>query len=328
MRIRIVAMTAVCSLSSAFADPAPGPQAKPCGVTILRAPERVREEVEASVRAEPRCTTSLELRVVPTDGGLYLMSRDDQGRVRERVVPDAQSVAVLVASWISDDAAPPVAPSAVPATAQVAAALPAAAVQPPVAASPPAVAVSPGPPGLASPAPPFAPLAIEVTRLTMTTSAPSGGTLWEPARRWLTMGGVHDVAGHADAGLRIDLDVIGRSWWAMGVSVSVLDGSAENVLQSTTTAQLFWAATVTHARWQIRLQLGVGASLARITEANYYYEPDHSHHFGAIAESSLLLGRELGDHWALAAGPVASTGINAWDNQPTVMVFAGFRHQL
>jgi hypothetical protein len=103
MRIRVIALVAVFHVLPVFADPGPPPRDR-CSVTIVRAPERVRREVEKWVSAEPRCTRSLELRVVPTEGGLYLIARDDRGLIRERIVPDAQSVGVLVASWVADDA--------------------------------------------------------------------------------------------------------------------------------------------------------------------------------------------------------------------------------
>src|SRR5215211_2546137 len=84
--------------------------AEPCQVTFARAPDDVRKVIETWVHAEPRCVTTLELRVIPTDGGLYLMARDGNGRTHERLVPDAQSAGVLVASWIADDSARPAGP--------------------------------------------------------------------------------------------------------------------------------------------------------------------------------------------------------------------------
>src|SRR5262249_28581431 len=52
---------------------------------------------------------------IPTDGGLYLFALDEHGRIRERIVPDAQSAGVLVASWVADDTmyVPPPAPPVV-----------------------------------------------------------------------------------------------------------------------------------------------------------------------------------------------------------------------
>lgn len=47
--------------------------------------------------------TSLEVRVVPTDGGYYLFARDDRGFTRDRLVPDGATAGALVASWMADD---------------------------------------------------------------------------------------------------------------------------------------------------------------------------------------------------------------------------------
>ena len=80
---------------TAVAQPVTHPEHEPCLVTIAYAPDDVRAEIETWVKAEPRCDRQLEVRVVPTEAGLYLFARDSEGHVRERVVPDARSAAVL-----------------------------------------------------------------------------------------------------------------------------------------------------------------------------------------------------------------------------------------
>src|SRR4051812_33596116 len=97
----LIPLTVLATAGSAVAQPIVAPE--PCSVSIARAPDDVRAEIDHWVRAEPRCNASLEVRVVPTDGGYYLFARDNRGRVRERVVPDARSAGVLVASWVADD---------------------------------------------------------------------------------------------------------------------------------------------------------------------------------------------------------------------------------
>jgi hypothetical protein len=104
-----VAVTAILVASAGVAAAQPAPET-PCAVNIAHAPDDVRSVVETWVRGEARCHGGeLEVRIVPTDGGFYLFARDTSGRVRERVVPDAQSAGVLVASWAADDGveAPP-----------------------------------------------------------------------------------------------------------------------------------------------------------------------------------------------------------------------------
>ena len=83
--------------------------AEPCAVTIVRAPDDVRSVVEDMLEDDAPCLVPLEVRIVPSDGGFYVLARDDRGRVHERVVPNATAVAVLVASWAADDGmiAPP-----------------------------------------------------------------------------------------------------------------------------------------------------------------------------------------------------------------------------
>src|SRR5258705_9803430 len=97
MRLLLVGVCSVMSVGSAAAQPGV------CNVSIVRAPDAVREVVEGWVRAEPRCSGELEVRIVPTDGGYYLFARDGAGRIRERVVPDPQSAGVLIASWAAAD---------------------------------------------------------------------------------------------------------------------------------------------------------------------------------------------------------------------------------
>ncbi|MFT3692035.1 MAG: hypothetical protein QM831_02760 [Kofleriaceae bacterium] len=72
--------------------------ADPCAVHIVDAPDAVRAEIEHWVAAEPRCARELTVRVTETADGL-LVEADG----RQRVLPDARSVAVLVVSWMADD---------------------------------------------------------------------------------------------------------------------------------------------------------------------------------------------------------------------------------
>src|ERR1041385_1493991 len=81
-----------------------------CEVAIVRAPPEVRRAIESWVHNEASCKIALDVRVIPTADGLYLLARESTGGVHERVVPDAQSAGVLVASWVADaslEAVPP-----------------------------------------------------------------------------------------------------------------------------------------------------------------------------------------------------------------------------
>lgn len=83
--------------------------AEPCAVTLVISPPSVRDVVAKWVQAEPRCAVALEVRIVPTEGGFYVHARDARGRVRERIVPDGQTAAVLITSWAADDTIAPAA---------------------------------------------------------------------------------------------------------------------------------------------------------------------------------------------------------------------------
>jgi hypothetical protein len=103
---KLVALAIVAAVSPAAAEP--------CDVRIRFAPDDVGATVASWLRDEERCGAPLEVRIVSTPEGLYVFARDANGRVRERVVPDAQSAGVLIASWAAADA-PAAPPARVPA---------------------------------------------------------------------------------------------------------------------------------------------------------------------------------------------------------------------
>ncbi len=113
---RAIVIASFAIAGSAAAQPSPPPR---CDVTIAHAPDEVRAEIEGWLAQESRCSVALEVRVVPSEGGYYLFARDALGRIRERVVPDAESAGVLVASWAASDgfsAPPPSLPQPPPTT--------------------------------------------------------------------------------------------------------------------------------------------------------------------------------------------------------------------
>jgi hypothetical protein len=107
MVARSVLAALLVAAGAARAQPITRPDQLPCTVRVVVAPDAVRAEIEAWVRAEPKCERELEVRVIPTPEGYYLSARDDAGQMRERIVPDAQSAAVLVVSWMADDSIGP-----------------------------------------------------------------------------------------------------------------------------------------------------------------------------------------------------------------------------
>lgn len=98
------------------AAPPPGAEdAAPCQatVTLSRAPDDVRAVVDTWVHSEPSCSHALDVSVDAVDDGYVVNARDSSGRLRVRVVPDSQTLAVLIASWSADDRVDPRSPLAV-----------------------------------------------------------------------------------------------------------------------------------------------------------------------------------------------------------------------
>ncbi len=98
--LRYTPIAALSGVSIVWADPA-----SQCHVQISSAPEDVATEIQEWVASEPRCAREIDVRVERGAFGLHIIAIDSSGHRRERVVPDAQSAAVLVVSWMADDSA-------------------------------------------------------------------------------------------------------------------------------------------------------------------------------------------------------------------------------
>lgn len=301
MRLAPVLVLTLGLAGSAGAQPVTAPPT--CDVKIVRAPDDVRAVIESWVKAEPRCAVALEVRVVPTQGGgLYLLVRDQNGRERERVVPDAQSAGVLVASWAADDSIIPDAPAGPAPAPLLGPDLPPAAAEAPPAAAPPA----PAPVRVAA-APGLTPPASEPVGITAATAAP------KPSNRWLSLGVMGRMGSddYQSAGVRAELDLRTRGNWvfALGASIqhaniALYDGAGYGLVDATdlrAVASIAW--TKHRGRWQLRL--GAGAGLM-FTSADGYFDSDNIQASGVTPtlELSALIHRELTARWALAAGLV------------------------
>ena len=295
-------LAALLAASTAAAQPAAN---ESCQVDIARAPEDVRNVVEAWVKAEPRCSVSLEVRIVPTDGGLYLMARDHHGRVRERIVPDAQSAGVLVASWVAADSMNDTTPFDVRAPGPAAPAVVEPPPAPPVASTTPVVAAA-----AAEPAP-LAPPSVAA----VTVAAPPAP---QPPPKWWALGGMFAMSGTGGGGVRGEIDLRARPAWSVGAVASLSQSGmmvyepymgASGTLDTTDLKLLgYVASTARIGRWQFRPALGLGVVYTRAvidmpSAATSYGEAE-----GAFptAEASFAVARELGERWAVAAGPVFS----------------------
>jgi hypothetical protein len=288
-------------------------EAQVCSVEIPRAPDDVRIEIETWVRAEPRCSVELEIRVVPTEGGYYLLARDRQGRVRERIVPNAQSAGVLVASWVADDSV--IQELDVP---------------------PPSQQLAPRqadryelmPPGAVAPMP-------HASR-----------------SRWVTVGGLAQLGDQA-RGLRIDADVATYGNWTLGaeligatttkelLDVSPTSGTWEYGFMHTRDIQLLASVshTSTFGRWHLRIGAGIGATHTSVT-GQFDIDAIAGSGWFPGGELSLALDREIGTSWAFAFGPTVTAYSQTLQttnpdmtfplerHETQVLAFAGLRHRL
>ncbi|HEY5926542.1 MAG TPA: hypothetical protein VIV11_32870 [Kofleriaceae bacterium] len=273
--------TLVLASAPAVAQPITRPDA--CGATIAYAPDDVRTVVEQWLRQESSCNVTLEIRIVPTDGGLYLFARDEHGRVRERLVPDAQAAGVLVTSWMADDSklpAPVVAPVATPGA--------------------PAYAPTYAP-GLRAQAEPI-------------DSAPVIAKPSHPKR----MLGFGPLLQDRIVGWRAELDALSAGAWSLGAAVSHMElvadvigpsGSWHFMEGTDTTFSAYVVRRMSWGRWQLRPLVGLGVTYVSASEMGYVtgggaWEPQMNYVEEVVVtkEVSLSLGRSIGDNWQIDGG--------------------------
>jgi len=279
---RFSSLVAVALTSStALAQPVTRPEHDPCAVTIVVAPDDARREIEAWVRAEPRCERQLEVRVVPTEDGLYLSARDAEGRVRERIVPDARAAAVLVVSWMADDSLGPELPTPVE--------------QRP--ASPPSAAAV------------RAELDDELPGEALSQQLDAGiHYRGQKKTHWLSLGAL--ATQHGGLGIRTQLDLIHVDRYTLGIAAGwrqIGDRSSED---GVTQGRIVAGATETFGRISLRAQLGLGLDVA--TQADRMgtrdlMDPvsrDGGRSIVPVAEAGVLATLRVTDAWGLVGGPV------------------------
>lgn len=296
MKAAAVAGFATLLAAAAQAQPITRPDEQPCTVRVVDAPAAVRAEIERWVRAEPRCERELDVTVTHVRGGLHVVATSVDGRMRERVIPDAQSAAVLVVSWMADDS--------------IDSALDA----PPVASPPPA----PAPPPRHVPAP-----------STIDTESPFGPSLRGrgPARllrqRWLTLG----ASAGTSVGARVQLDVLTSGAWSVGLAGDLHDAHDHDLEMTRTTQSLgtstaFVAYTRSFGRIDTRFQLGIGADAERHT--------DRTGMATTSVDGLLQLGAfarlRLGEEWGVIGGPLLDVPLDG--HALGIAAFAGVEHRL
>jgi hypothetical protein len=275
------------------ADSPPLVEAHPCTVTIVRAPDDVRREIEDWVQREVSCRISLDVRAIPTDGGLYLLARESTGKLHERLVPDAQSAGVLVASWVANDSLQPMP-------------------QPP----PPPLA-----PPVLIPVTPFAPPA----DLMLRAPAPCSTLACRDPRRTTTWGFGVTVMPRANSGarLRLDFDVLRAGSFAAGVvlagatsSVPLMDYPNYLAQQRRADGRALGAVswTLSQGAWSARLQAAVGAVWSHIFKDsdNGIFAADWT---ALTIEGSILLSYRVSGEWSVGVAPVGTLYETEWANE-------------
>lgn len=309
MRSTFVAIAIVAAALPAAAQPVV--TTRPCEVRFVLAPEDVRHVIETWLQAEPRCSNTIDVRVIATDDGYYVMGQRPDGRIHERVVPDAQSAGVLVASWAADDwvaqreevTPPPHVP-----------------VHPVAAAPGDSLAVT------AQPAP--------------RRRGPS---------KWLSAGLMRNPEDGRDDGLRAEVDLIARGNWGLGAALvyaegtlPVYSGASYGSIHSRDVSVLAYGSyTLGRNRWQLRFALGVGAGEGELdgelSTSGGAWQYIHASGRATFSESSALITRRLGNAWGITVGPMLTTvhqrsttddGMSVVRSDGQFRVFAGLRRQL
>ncbi len=321
--------------SSAFGEPAPEAASasdRACQVRIIAAPEPVRAEIEAWVAAERRCRHTLEVRIEASNAGLQVFARDDRGHVRERVVPDGQSIGALIVSWIADDAPAEAAPVAPEASDTREVSLPDIEPEP---------ITPPLPPLTPTPAPaPFRGWARPVAHVTASSEQMlEGGALSTAStqRRWLTLTGALSVSDERKFGVRADLDVTGGRWWSAGLFAAQIESSEDALGIALTELGGFVAVEAVSGDWQVRVQGGLGAGLHWVRnhctcDVMGVAERENDAVLRPVAEVGFLIGHSLGARWSFAGGALLSSSLIGYGMEEqkltSLMMFAGLRSQM
>jgi hypothetical protein len=300
--MRYPVLIAMVSLAgSAAAQPADPPtlvEAHPCTVTIVRAPDDVRREIEDWVHREVACRISLDVRVIPTDGGLYLLARESTGKLHERLVPDGQAAGVLVASWVANDSLEPLPPP--PPAAPVPVLIPAAPFMPPT------ELILRGAPGACT---------------TLACRGPRRSASWG-------LGVTVLPTDNSGARVRLDFDVVRTGGFAAGLVLAgasgrgdsmsyyydVTYGARSNRVDGRALGAMSW--TLSHSAWSARAQAAVGAVWSHIfkDEGAGIYARNWA---GMALEASILVGYHVSEEWSVGVAPVLTAYSNAvWRDDP------------
>jgi hypothetical protein len=302
-RVTLIVLAVALALANvAFGDPS-----HPCAVHVARAPAQIRAEIERWLAGESSCNVALEVRVVATEGGYYLLARDVRGRVRERIVPDGASAGVLVASWASDD--------------QLGDDVP-----PPNLARPAEIdQAGDDDDDTGSDAAPVHAVQEQTFAITSSAYTPKPHDDWPLPSKWLRVDLLVSSAGVAGSGLRAEVDVLQLHGWTAGLAASIATGldmvpdtleipDMMSQLELRDTDALAYVARTGNVTSWLHVR-GAFAAGARVTTATLPFidnqdgvtsGPSSATGVRPTIDASLLVGAELGHGWALELGALVS----------------------
>jgi len=286
----------------------------------------VRAVVDQWVRAEPACRVALEARIIPTDGGFYLVVLDERGQVRERIVPDATSAAVLIASWAADDSillsapsgrhlALPPGPVLVPA--------PSPTRQPPAS---PVLDIPPPAPVLIAPVVPPAPAALAIApapiAVALVPTAPPMAVVATTARAPAADGPIihrisltafsdlkRDQENGRVSGLRMELDLWKNGTWSGGMALSTgiargpVNEDSDRRWSLESTAIAYGGPSIELGRLQLAPALGFGVAHSYVHDRRYTWYQRTAWQAAVLAEASLRVSVRVWRGAAIAVTP-------------------------
>jgi hypothetical protein len=273
MRLPSVILVLVATAPPAAADDA-------CKVRVVRAPDQVRAAIEARVGLESSCV-SLDVRVIPTREGYYVIATPPSGDVFEGNVRDPGLVGELVTGW-----------ARLPGT------VPPETVEPPAPPPKPTVAELP-------------PSAAPVVDVAEKSPAPA-----RTRDRDLAVGA---IATSNSFGARAEVDVIAHAGFSLGLAVGISSSEwsypNEGMEPSVDLAFRDMRALITAAKtwsggpWRLRTQLAFGVmhtQYSGVLDVNELGVTMNVEGEGVTNtfELAVTAAREIAPSWAISIGPL------------------------
>jgi hypothetical protein len=173
-----------------------------------------------------------------------------------------------------------------------------------------------------------------LTDATANAASASASARDEPDQQWFTLGVLGPSTSDA-TGVRLQVDLWGTRAWSIGIGGSLVQRGDQVMGVSVPLASGVVYLAHTNALvgpFHLRLQAGFGSEVsASATESSVVANESLAGVMSTspIVEGAIFVDADLGDHWGLAAGPIAqyasapATGYDA----STYVLFAGIQHR-